>query len=105
LEAAIVAHEEVLDYARRVKKARPRISRKEMHALLQANFLHGKDALAEGRMGAVNNPMDWLKGLGLIVWALTRDRRCPGDAWAALPSTRMSCRHGRRFGMLVQFPS
>jgi hypothetical protein len=56
---------------RAAKRQRPGLSRTELHAVLTARFLRGKDPLHEaaphGGLGAVANPMDWLQGLSSIL--------------------------------------
>lgn len=72
MEKTMVSQNEVLKFARRIKKERPNTSKKEMRKFLEAKFIHGNDpfeaAAAQGiTLRAVDNPMDWLKGLGKIL--------------------------------------
>jgi hypothetical protein len=66
-----ISKEDVLSYAQEAKRQRPGLSRTELHAVLTARFLEGKDPLREaaphGGLGAVTNPMDWLQGLSSIL--------------------------------------
>src|SRR5688500_13500370 len=67
-------HHEVLKYARRIQDERPSISKGDLDSLLRARCLHGKDVFTlsrVARVGAINNPVDWLRGLGLSLQGAT----------------------------------
>ncbi|MDG1480368.1 MAG: hypothetical protein P8R54_12295 [Myxococcota bacterium] len=71
-----VSQPEVLAYAQRCKAERPNITNDELRGVLRARFVDGKDPLlaaaAFGGLGAVHNPVDWLKGLASIFRGLSR---------------------------------
>lgn len=73
----MVDQNEILDYARRIKEERPDTSKEEMQEFLEAKFLRDQDPLeaaaANGiALGAVQNPMDWLRGLGKILGGIKK---------------------------------
>ena len=59
---------EVLAYARKLRSVSVNMPRGEMRELLEARFLHNQDYFASrgggfgSTIGAVDNPIDWLKG-------------------------------------------
>jgi hypothetical protein len=73
----MVTQNEVLAYARECQRQRPQITEEELRAFLEAKFLDGADPLAKAAagglaVGAIRNPLDWLKGLLLILKGVER---------------------------------
>ena len=66
----MASHSEVLSFAKELQSKNPNLTRGEMKGLLEARFIRGYSYSAV--CGAVNNPMDWLEGLGKIIKGLTR---------------------------------
>lgn len=67
----MVDKNEILEYAEDIKEERPDTSKEEMRKFLEAKFIHDKDpremAAVRGKaLGAMNNPMDWLRGLAKV---------------------------------------
>jgi hypothetical protein len=65
----MVDKNEILEYAKEVKEEHPDTSKEEMRKILEAKFVHEEDPLKKASAptaGAVNNPMDWLRGLRKI---------------------------------------
>ena len=71
-----VSKRQVLACARKIKAQRPRVTKRELRALLGARFVDGKDPLAAAApfsgLGAISNPWDWLKGLASILRGIAR---------------------------------
>lgn len=67
----MVDKNEILEYAKKIKEERPETTKEEMRELLEAKFIRKTDplqiaAVRGTSLGAVHNPLDWLRGLGKL---------------------------------------
>lgn len=68
--------EDILEYAREAKAQRPSLTDDELRGILRARFVDGSDPIGAaapmGGLGAINNPLDWVRGLAAIFRGIAR---------------------------------